>query len=78
MELASCHVSIMFGPISRFGGIECPTDAQVRRISWHFVGSASLGADRCLLNTVPGWPPPIFPDDEKAPSGAFVFVSLMR
>ncbi|KLK93547.1 hypothetical protein AA309_07715 [Microvirga vignae] len=30
---------------------KCPTDAQVRRISWDFVGSARLGADRCLLNT---------------------------
>ena len=36
---------------------KCPTDAQVRRISWDFVGSAKLEADRCLLNTASSWPP---------------------
>src|SRR5690349_14503443 len=53
---------------------KCPTDAQVRRISWEFVGSASLGADRCLLNAAPGWPPiPLCLFLIQAPKGAFLF-----
>jgi hypothetical protein len=67
--LASLHVFYTFSQSFRPERKKCPTDAQVRRISWDFVGSASLGADRCLLNAAPGWPPTF----NKAPQGAFCF-----
>jgi hypothetical protein len=72
--LATPHVSYTFDHSFRPERKKCPTDAQVRRISWDFVGTASLGADRCLLNAAPGWPPTF---SNKAPQGAFYFGQLL-
>jgi hypothetical protein len=55
--LASPNVSYTFSLSFRRERKKCPTDAQVRRISWDFVGSASLGQIVASSTLFPSWPP---------------------
>jgi hypothetical protein len=70
--LASPNVSYTFSLSFRRERKKCPTDAQVRRISWDFVGSASLGQIVASSTLFPKLATKLhFPS--RAPQGAFCF-----